>query len=94
MPGLGAPAAWVQVAYFSVWQKTGTATYLDIWDADHFDYFTDTQRDLTDCRVCLGRAGAARRTELRGSTPRRSRSGLTEPTLRGVRHTSLARTEG
>ena len=69
MPGLGAPAAWVQVAYFSVWQKTGTATYLDIWDADYLDYFTDTQRDLTDCRVCLGRAGAARRTEVRGLLP-------------------------
>lgn len=58
-PALGVPAAWTPVAYFSVCQKTGTATYLDIWDADHFDYFTDMQRDLTDCRVWFSDQGFA-----------------------------------
>ncbi len=59
VPSLGVPAAWAQVAYFSVCQKTGTATYLDIWDADHFDYFTDMQRDLTDCRIWFSDQGFA-----------------------------------
>ncbi|NNE75482.1 MAG: hypothetical protein HKN31_00210, partial [Pricia sp.] len=31
---------WLPTATFTVCQKTGTATYLDIWDADHFDNFT------------------------------------------------------
>lgn len=48
---------WFTVASFSVCQKTGTATYLDIWDADHFDGFTDMQRCLTDCRVWFSAEG-------------------------------------
>jgi hypothetical protein len=39
------------VAGFTVCGKTGTATYLDIWDCDHFDYSTDMGRNLSDCRV-------------------------------------------
>jgi hypothetical protein len=58
-PGLRSAKAWVQVAYFSVCQKTGTAAYLDIWDADHFDGFTDMQRELTDCRVWFSDQGYA-----------------------------------
>lgn len=58
-PGLRSPNAWSQIAFFSVCQKTGTAAYLDIWDADHFDFFTDMQRELTDCRVWFSDQGFA-----------------------------------
>lgn len=47
------------IATFSVCQKTGTARYLDIWDADHFDYFTDMKRNLTECRVWFSDKGFA-----------------------------------
>jgi hypothetical protein len=58
-PGLLTPKAWIQVAFFSVCQKSGTAAYLDIWDADHFDGFTDMQHELTDCRVWFSDQGYA-----------------------------------
>jgi hypothetical protein len=58
-PGLRDANGWTQIAFFSVCLKTGTATYLDIWDADHFDYFTDMQRELTDCRVWFSDQGFA-----------------------------------
>ncbi len=48
---------WQPVATFSVCQKTGTATFLDIWDSDHFDGFTDMQRCLTDCRAWFSANG-------------------------------------
>jgi hypothetical protein len=51
VPQLGLLDAWGQIAHFSVCAKSGTATYLDIWDADHFDGFTDMQRCLDDCRA-------------------------------------------
>jgi hypothetical protein len=58
-PALRNANGWTQIAFFSVCLKTGTATYLDIWDADHFDYFTDMQRELTDCRVWFSDQGFA-----------------------------------
>jgi hypothetical protein len=51
VPNLEDLALWIPTAYFSVCQKTGTARYLDIWDTDHFDGFTDMQRCLNDCRA-------------------------------------------
>lgn len=51
IPDLGDVELWQLAAYFSVCQKTGTARYLDIWDTDHFDGFTDMQRCLNDCRA-------------------------------------------
>ena len=57
VPGLGDFAAWSQVAYFSVCRKTGSAYYLDIWDADHFDGFTDMQRCVQDCRAWFSADG-------------------------------------
>jgi hypothetical protein len=42
---------WWPTAYFSVCGKSGTARYLDIWDADHFDGFTDMQHCVSDCRA-------------------------------------------
>jgi len=51
VPKLAVVDAWSQVAYFSVCAKSGTATFLDLWDADHFDGFTDLQRCLNDCRA-------------------------------------------
>src|SRR6188508_1292958 len=40
IPGLGDFVAWVRTAYF-----------LDMWDVDHFDGFTDMARCLADCRA-------------------------------------------
>lgn len=51
IPTLADHLGWLPVATFTVCQKTGTATYLDIWDCDHFDGFTDMQSNLADCRV-------------------------------------------
>ncbi len=42
---------WLPVATFSVCQKTGTALWLDMFDVDHFDGFTDMQRNLAECRA-------------------------------------------
>jgi len=57
IPSLAQPKFWLPVATFSVCQKTGTARFLDIWDADHFDGFTDMQRCLTDCRAWFSANG-------------------------------------
>jgi hypothetical protein len=46
-----------QVAYFSVCGKSGAARYLDIWDSDHFDAFTDMQRCVSDCRAWFSHQG-------------------------------------
>jgi hypothetical protein len=48
---------WRPIAHFSVCQKTGTALWLDLWDADHFDGFTDMQRCITDCRAWFSADG-------------------------------------
>lgn len=57
IPGLAEFKLWLPVATFSVCQKTGTAKYLDIWDSDHFDGFTDMQRCLSDCRAWFSANG-------------------------------------
>jgi hypothetical protein len=57
IPSFAQPQFWLPVATFSVCQKTGTAAFLDIWDADHFDGFTDMQRCLADCRVWFSANG-------------------------------------
>ena len=57
IPTLATWQAWLPTATFSVCQKTGTATYLDIWDADHFDGFTDMHRNLQECRVWFSADG-------------------------------------
>jgi len=57
IPTLAKWQAWSPTATFSVCQKTGTAKYLDIWDADHFDGFTDMQRCITDCRAWFSADG-------------------------------------
>jgi hypothetical protein len=46
-----------QVAYFSVCGKSGAASFLDIWDCDHFDGFTDMQRSVSDCRAWFSHTG-------------------------------------
>ncbi len=46
-----------QVAYFSVCRKTGSAVWLDLWDCDHFDGFTDMQRSINDCRAWFSHTG-------------------------------------
>ncbi len=48
-----------QVAYFSVCSKSGSARWLDIWDCDHFDGFTDMQQSIRDCRAWFSHLGFA-----------------------------------
>jgi hypothetical protein len=57
IPDLGDLTIWAPVAHFSVCQKTGTATFLDIWDCDHFDGFTDMKKNLSECRVWFSANG-------------------------------------
>jgi len=57
VPSLAAPRQWLPTASFTVCRKTGTATYLDIWDADHFDGYTDTQKCVADCRAWFSADG-------------------------------------
>jgi hypothetical protein len=59
IPNLEEFTLWAPTAYFSVCSKTGSAHYLDIWDADHFDGFTDMQRCLDDCRAWFSADGYA-----------------------------------
>lgn len=51
IPGLGDIVGWAPTAYFSVCKKSGSARYLDLWDVDCFDGFTDMQECVDDCRV-------------------------------------------
>ena len=46
-----------EVAHFSVCSKTGAASFLDIWDCDHFDGFTDMQHSVSDCRAWFSHTG-------------------------------------
>ncbi len=48
IPNINELPLWLPIATFTVQRKTGTAAFLDIWDADHFDEFTDMQRCLND----------------------------------------------
>lgn len=57
LPRLADFSLWLPVATFSVCIKTGSALFLDIWDADHFDGFTDMQRCITDCRAWFSADG-------------------------------------
>jgi hypothetical protein len=57
LPKLASLAAWTEIASFRVCGKSGTAAFLDIWDADHFDGFTDMQRCVTDCRAWFSAQG-------------------------------------
>ena len=58
-PAFGELALWNEIAYFSVCRKSGSARWLDIWDADHFDGFTDMQRCVSDCRAWFSADGFA-----------------------------------
>jgi hypothetical protein len=57
VPDLGDLALWKEVAYFSVCRKSRSARWLDIWDADHFDGFTDMERCVNDCRAWFSADG-------------------------------------
>ena len=57
VPGLADFVHWAPTAYFSICAKSGTAYYLDIWDADHFDGFTDMQESVDDCRAWFSADG-------------------------------------
>jgi hypothetical protein len=60
IPKAATVAGWdkgTQVAYFSVCGKSGSAQYLDLWDADHFDGVTDIKKSLIDCRAWFSHTG-------------------------------------
>ena len=57
MPRLETLAFWWPVAIFCVCVKLGTARYLDIWDADHFDGYTDMRHNLDECRAWFSAEG-------------------------------------
>jgi hypothetical protein len=50
-------SSWLPVANFTVCSKFGSARYLDLWDVDHFDGFTDMKNNLDDCRVWFSDKG-------------------------------------
>jgi hypothetical protein len=49
--------AWLPVANFTVCAKFGTARYLDLWDVDHFDGFTNMEKNLNECRAWFSDKG-------------------------------------
>lgn len=57
VPGFADIGLWSQVAYFSVCRKSGSARWLDLWDADHFDGYTDMRECLDDCRAWFSADG-------------------------------------
>jgi hypothetical protein len=60
IPKAASVAGWdggTQVAYFSACRKSGSAQWLDLWDCDHFDGFTDMQQSLSDCRAWFSHTG-------------------------------------
>ncbi len=57
IPNFAKPELWLPVATFSACQRTGTAAFLDVWDADHFDGFTDMQHCISDCRIWFSANG-------------------------------------
>jgi hypothetical protein len=46
-----------QIAYFCICTKTGSARWLDLWDADHFDMFTDIPQESRDCLAWFSHRG-------------------------------------
>jgi hypothetical protein len=50
-------SSWLPVANFTVCSKFGSARYLDLWDVDHFDGFTNLQKNLDDCRAWFSDKG-------------------------------------
>jgi len=62
IPKAATPEGWdkgTRVAYFSVCAKSGSARWLDLWDCDHFDGFTDMQQSVSDCRAWFSHKGYA-----------------------------------
>jgi|SRR5437762_1246212 len=57
IPRLAEFSSWAFTACFCVCVKTGTAQFLDIWDADHFDGFTDMQHNVAQCRAWFSASG-------------------------------------
>ena len=86
LPLLDRPELWFTTAYFSVCRKTGTARYLDFWDTDEFDGFTDHRRCVSDCRAWFRETGTRRGAPERRSpvvstaTSRRRRPATTRAT--------------
>jgi hypothetical protein len=59
IPAFAALGGWIHIASFTVRTKSGTARYLDLWDADHFDGYTDMPRCVADNRAWFSDRGYA-----------------------------------
>jgi len=57
IPALADLRVWTLTACFCVCVKQGTAVWLDIWDCDHFDGFTDMQHNVAECRAWFSANG-------------------------------------
>lgn len=57
IPNLAKLSLWREIASFRVCGKTGTALFLDLWDCDHFDGFTDIPRASSSCRAWFAASG-------------------------------------
>jgi len=57
IPTLADFKSWSLQACFCVCIKQGTAVWLDIWDCDHFDGFTDMQHNIAECRAWFSANG-------------------------------------
>jgi hypothetical protein len=59
IPGLIDWPNWEEIAFFSVCRKSGSALWLDLFDSDQFDGFTDMRRCVGDCRAWFSDRGYA-----------------------------------
>jgi len=68
VPSLADASVLQETASFSVCTKTGTATFLDLWDVDHFDFLADMQSSLNSCTAWFAPDGF----EFFGSPPNKT----------------------
>lgn len=48
---------YTRIAEFTVCSKSGTARFLDLWNCDHFDGFSDMQKSINDCSAWFSGTG-------------------------------------
>jgi hypothetical protein len=69
-PNLANAAQLQETASFSVCTKTGTASFLDLWDVDHFDFVSDMQSSLNSCSAWFAPDGFEQYGAPQGKTGR------------------------
>jgi hypothetical protein len=57
VPNFAQPHSWFPLAIFTVTLRLGTAKYLDIWDVDLFDKYTDMQHSIAANRIWFSAEG-------------------------------------